>query len=509
MPPQRFPLDRLKFETRSAQPLYRQLEQQLRNLIGRGILSAGEKLPSTRALAVELGLSRNTIATAYNQLLAEGYLEAEHGSGTRVALALPDDFLQPSPAAKRAANTTSSPGLSRRGEQFRKFADWLPVETAPCQPFRPHVPALDHFPRPLWRRLSESRLRRLPPEAWEKVDSCGYKPLRQAVADYLGQSRGVECSADQVVIVAGAQQAIEFVARLLLDPGDIVWQEDPGYPSVQVCSELAGAKAIPLPVDEQGLNWESAPREAPRLIYITPSSQWPLGMSLSLERRAALLQFAQQQRCWILEDDYNGEFRYSGRPIPALASLDTGGNVIYMGTFSKVLFPSLRLGYLVMPERLVEAFASARWLADRHSPPFEQAVLTDFLTEGHFARHLRKMRLLYAKRRQSLVNALTEHFGTALTTTAPPAGMQMVVRASNSRNHEKLTAAAHTAGIEYHPLSLYSISRSNPPGLILGFAAFDEDRTVQAVRIWAEAFFKRRSQFGNIAASPNAYRRLP
>jgi len=490
MPPQRFPLDRLLFETASDQPLYRQLEQQLRQLMGRGVLAPGEKLPSTRGLAAELGVSRNTIATAYNQLLAEGYLEAAHGSGTRVAQSLPEDFLRPRPSAKQARQIDSSPGLSQRGEQFRAFADWLPTEPGPCQPFRPHVPALEHFPRPLWRRLSESRLRRLPPEAWERVDPLGYRPLRQAVADYLGQSRGVECSANQIVITAGAQQAIEFVARLLLDPGDTVWLEDPGYPSVQVCSELAGATAIPLPVDEQGLNWESAPGGNPRLIYVTPSSQWPLGMPLSLERRVALLQWAQQQRCWILEDDYNGEFRYAGRPIPALASLDTGGNVIYMGTFSKVLFPTLRLGYLVMPESLVDAFASARWLADRYSPPFEQAVLTDFLTEGHFARHLRKMRTLYAKRQQCLVNALTEHFGAAVDITAPPAGMQLVLRARKPAHHEKLAAAARTAGIEYHPLSMYSISNSNPPGLILGFAAYDEQRTEQAIKNWAGAFFK-------------------
>ncbi|MFG0297634.1 MAG: PLP-dependent aminotransferase family protein [Maioricimonas sp. JB045] len=486
-PPERFAFDALQVDPCADQPLYRQLEQRLRDAILAGQLKPAERVPSTRRLAADLQVSRNTVSLAYAQLLSEGYLEAEVGSGTRVSRHLPDDLLQASPAPRTAASAAVGPRLSRRGSSVAALGQWITLPGVPPRPFRPHVPALDLFPRHIWRRLSQRRLRRMPWYEWGQVPPLGYPPLREAIAEYLGISRGVRCTAEQVVIVAGAQQAIDFVARLLLDDGEAAWIEEPGYTPARHLFELAGVEVVPVPVDGDGLSVAAGEqlRADARLAYVTPSCQWPTGLTMSLPRRLELLEWARCQSAWILEDDYNGEYRYDGRPLPAIHGLADDGHVIYMGTFSKVMFPGLRLGYLVVPDQLREAFRAARWMADRHSPPFEQAILTDFINEGHFARHLRRMRTACAARQQALVDALDRHLGGAVEVVGRESGLQLLVHAGAGMDARRLTTAAQKAGVEFHPLSVYAAAEPEREGMILGFAAYPEEQIEQAVQDWA------------------------
>ncbi|WP_145372154.1 MocR-like pyridoxine biosynthesis transcription factor PdxR [Maioricimonas rarisocia] len=489
-PPQRFAFDALQIDPDAARPIYRQLEQGLRDAILAGQLKPSERLPSTRRLAEDLQIARNTVSLAYAQLMSEGYLEAEVGSGTRVSRHLPDDLLKTPPPPRSVPPATVGPTLARRGERVAQLGAWISLPSVPPRPFRPHVPALDLFPRHVWRRLSERRLRRMPWHEWGQVLPLGYQPLRQAVAEYLGVSRGVRCSADQIVIVAGAQQAIEFVSRLLLDEGDVAWMEEPGYTPARHVFELAGVEVVSVPLDDEGLSVTAGQERNAnaRLAYVTPSSQWPTGLTMSLPRRLELLDWARRQSAWILEDDYNGEFRYDGRPLPAIQGLAASGHVVYMGTFSKVMFPGLRLGYLVIPDRLRDAFRAARWLADRHSPPFEQAVLTDFIEEGHFARHVRRMRTAYAARQQALLESLDRHLGGAVEIIRHETGLQLLVHAASGTEFHSLAAAAERAGVESHLLSLYAAEELPREGMILGFAAYNEDQIEQAVQDWAAEF---------------------
>jgi len=487
----RFSLGSLSLDRRATEPLYRQLEDQIRGAIRGSQLLPGEGLPSTRQLARDLGVARNTTKNAYNQLIVEGYLVSVTGSGTRVAQDLPEDLLQVPGRGQAFVRTLSPVPLSRIAKRSPALSSWIQGNVSgPVRPFRPHTPASDAFPRELWAQLTARRIRRMSRSLLERGDPRGYRPLREAVAGYLGTTRGVACDPGQVVIAAGAQQAIELVCKLLIEPGDRVCMEDPGYTPASLLFELAGAEIVPVPVDDEGLEVAKLKqvRPAPKLVYVTPSSQFPLGMPMSLPRRLALIEWAEGCGAVILEDDYNGEYRYAGRPLPALHGLAPAGRVLYAGSFSKLLFPALRIGYLVVPQEVVDAFAAMRWLIDRHSPPLEQAVLADFIEEGHFARHVRRMRTLYAERQGALVEAAARDLGGLLEVPAADSGMHLIGWLGEGVTEESLLQVAASAGIDLTPTSRFSVREPVRPSVILGYAPFSERQIHQAVRALARAY---------------------
>ena len=462
-------------------PLYRQLYDALRAAILDGRLRGGTRVPATRALAEDLGISRNTASLAYDQLHAEGYLERRLRGGTYVARILPDALLQPrrtaplpTPAIVRGQPTART--LSARGAALAGLALPASVNTrvAP-RPFRPGVPALDEFPVALWSRLSARHWRRLRGSELAYGHSAGHQPLREAIATHLAVARGVRCTSEQVIIVGGSQQGLDLATRLLLDPGDSVWLEDPGYVGARAAFAAAGARIVPVPVDDEGLVVAAGERLAPdaRMVFVSPSHQHPLGMSMSVSRRVALLDWAQRADAWVLEDDYDSEIRYRGRPQPAMQGIDADGRVIYIGTFSKTLFPALRLGYLVVPPRLVDAFVTARLVSDRHSSVVEQGVLADFITEGHYARHLRRMRAIYSERQDALVTAARELLGDILDIRPTDAGMNVIAWLPPGVDDRAVYRAALDAGVEAPPLSPFSQAPLERGALFLNFSGYD------------------------------------
>ncbi len=492
-------------------PLYRQVYDSLRGAILAGQLKPGARLPSTRDLSLELRCSRNTVTNAFEQLLAEGYLEGKVGAGTYVTRTLPDDLLL-ARAARRdgiatpwtardysldasiASGAGTSRGangraLSRRGEMLATSPVTFPRNLGAPRAFRSGTPALEAFPADIWGRLVARQWRQSLSEMLGYGESAGYRPLREAIAAYLGAARAVRCDPDQVIVIAGAQQGLDLAARLLMDPGEPVLVEDPGYIGTRGALLGAGARVVPVPLDAEGLDIAEGERRGPdaRLVYVTPSHQYPLGVTMSLGRRLALLEWAHRVGGWILEDDYDSEFRYSGRPLASLQGLDapdppaTGGRVIYLGTFSKVLFPSLRLGYLVVPPDLVEAFTVARALASRHPPSLEQAVLADFIAEGHFATHIRRMRALYAERRDALLGALHTQLGGLVEPGPSEAGMQLVVHLPTTVDDAGVARRALTRDVETAPLSRYAIEPLPRGGLLLGYACVSLEHIKEGV----------------------------
>jgi GntR family transcriptional regulator/MocR family aminotransferase len=363
-------------------------------------------------------------------------------------------------------------------------------EIATEQAFRTGLPAFDEFPRALWARLGARLLRHAPSAVLTYGDPAGYRPLRRAIAEYLRAARGVNCSAEQVIVTAGSQQALDLAARLLLDPGDAAWVEDPGYLGARGALRAAGVRSIPVPVDSGGLSVVEGEKRAPeaRLACVTPSHQYPLGMTMPLSRRTSLLAWARRHRAWIVEDDYDSEFRYSGRPLQALQGLDPIGCVIYTGTFSKVLFPSLRLGYMVVPESLVDTFVYARALVDRHPPGLEQAIVAEFLAEGHFARHVRRMRTLYAERQEALVLALGRELGGAIEASPAEAGMNLTAWLRGNASDLELSNKAAQVGVVVTPVSAYALEVKPRSGLLLGYAAFTTRQIREGVRKLAQIF---------------------
>jgi GntR family transcriptional regulator/MocR family aminotransferase len=474
----------LHLDRRSRDSLQRQLYEELRAAILAGRLAPGARLPASRVLAGDLAVSRNTVAGAFDQLLAEGYVEGKVGSGTYVAGTLPEELLRVSSHGAANAGPLPMAKLSRRGRVLAAIPVSFSRDIGAPRAFRPGIPALDRFPREIWARLTARLVRHAPVAMLNYGDPTGYRPLRQGIAEYVRAARGVRCSADQIIVTAGSQQALDLAARVLLDPGDTAWVEDPGYLGERGALAAAGIRCAPIPVDDEGISVVEGVLRAPeaRLASVTPSHQYPLGVTMSLARRMGLLAWARRRRAWIVEDDYDSEFRYAGRPLPALQGLDSAGRVIYMGTFSKVLCPSLRLGYLVCPEPLVAAFTSARALVDRHSPGIEQVVLAEFLSEGHFARHVRRMRALYAERQQVLVIAAQRELAGLLEILPAEAGLHLTAWLPPGANDRDVSDQAAAVGIIAPPLSAYTIDARIRPGLMLGYAALPARQIREGVR---------------------------
>ncbi len=469
----------------SGEPLHRQLYNELRSAILGGRLPAGCRLPASRELAQVTRLSRNTVLSAYDQLIAEGYILSRAGSGTYVVGSLPDQVLsgpamEPIPEGARGARR-----ISRRGERLLEipFRRWPPPSTGELL-FRAGLPALDEFPMDIWRRLTERHLRHASAETLAYGDPQGHRPLREAIAAHLAAARGARCEAGQVVVTAGSQQAISIAAEVLIDPGDTVLFEEPGYFAARAAFEAAGANLVPVSVDGEGFDVAEAVRASPkaRLAYLTPSHQNPLGVTMSLPRRRALLQWAESGGSWILEDDNASECRYHGRPLAALQGIDPHGRVLYAGTFSKVMFSSLRLGYLVAPPDLLRAVIHARELRDRQSPGIQQAVMADFMLEGHLARHLRRMRTLYAARLEALRRAVREHAADVLELGEAEGGVNRVVWLPPGLSDSVAVEALQPEGFACLPLSEFRMRAGGRAGLVLGFAGMTEAAIEDAVR---------------------------
>lgn len=482
------PLAIIRLDRASTIPLYLQIYENIRRAILKGQIVAGVRLPSTRDLASSLKVSRNTVMTAFEQLFAEGYIEGKVGAGTYVAqvpIEQPVSHASNCQVNRCLGNSDSTPhNLSQRGMQILAMQDiifrYRPDQT---HAFRPGLPALDAFPTEIWSELVTQHWRYANSDLLSYGDPRGYRRLRECIAEHLRVSRAMRCNAQQVIIVSGSQQALDLAVRVLLDPGDAAWIEDPGYLGARSVLLNAGANLIPIPVDEQGLNVEAGILKSPhaKLAYVTPSHQFPLGVSMSLARRLALLHWAKQSKAWILEDDYDSEYRYTGQPLAALQGLDDAGRTIYMGTFSKVLFPSLRLGYLVVPPELVDAFAAARAVVDRHSPLLEQATLADFIGEGHLSRHIRRMRVLYAER-QAVLTSATRGFSNLLEVHPCETGMHLLGLLPEGIDDRYISQQLAVAGITAPPLSAYRLQPCSRGGLVLGYAAVNSDKIYQAAR---------------------------
>jgi GntR family transcriptional regulator / MocR family aminotransferase len=467
-------------------PIYRQLYDWFQRAIASGQLRPGQRVPSTRALATELNVSRLPVLNAFEQLHAEGYLRTFTGAGTCVASSIPQETPPESESGKSARTSASR---SHKGR--RKIADRLAAKIAVPQPwlsvrsaFRMHLPALDQFPVGIWSRLVARHVRKLTRQQMTYGDPMGYAPFREAIAEYLGAVRAVRCDPSQIMVVAGSQLGLQLSARVCVNPGEPVWMEDPGYFGARYAFATVGARLIPVPVDDEGLIVEEGIRRCPRAraVYITPSHQYPLGATMSASRRMQLLNWASRSGAWIIEDDYDSEYRFGIRPIGSLQGFDSDARVIYVGTFSKVLFPALRVGYLVVPKDLAPAFTAIRNAADIFSPTLYQSVLADFITEGHFARHIRRMRMLYMERCNALVGAVRGEFGDALEIVSAKAGMHFTALLPPGVSDTAVSQHALESGISAMPLSFCYLRRPPRAGLVLGYGSTDTAQIKEGVR---------------------------
>lgn len=472
-----FPLDAVALDRTSTTPLHRQLYKLLQSYIVTGRLAAGSRLPATRALADLAEVGRNTVIAAYEQLLIEGYVEARSGSGTWVA-----DVM-------RRCATAEAPGPPAPGSRFSRRG-----ETIAGQPqfgrrphkinFQPGFPEVDTFPFSTWARLLAQNARSRSDDLLSYYHFAGHPALREAIAEYLGVARGVDCRAEQVIVVTGAQAALDLLARTLMDEGDVAWMEEPGYIGARAALLSSGARLAPLRVGTAGWALGDPALPPPRLIYVTPSCQWPSGTIMRLEERLQLLSIADRHAAWIVEDDYDGEYRYAGRPLAPLRALDRSGRVAYLASFSKLLFPALRLSYVVLPEALVPA-AEKRMMAEPARPSLlGQGALARFIADGHFATHLRRTRLLYAARQEALLAGLERHLARWLEGERDPGGMHLIARpvaaiAPAFDDRAVCVAAAH-AGIALSPLSACYAGRRRRHGLILGYAGTPEEAIAPA-----------------------------
>jgi GntR family transcriptional regulator/MocR family aminotransferase len=467
-------LPSLALDPQSESPMYRQIYEWFRRAIVDGQVRPGQRVPSTRNLAAELKISRIPVFNAYEQLCAEGYLETFVGAGTCVARSIPDEKLRPPvrrgpSGSRKSAESTGPRRISHRGTAFTNFPpqSWLNSLGA----FRVSLPALDEFPIRIWSKLVARHSRTLHREIMGYGDAMGHLPFREAVAHYLATARGVRCKSSQILVTTGSQQALQICAQVLLDPKDCVAIEEPGYPGARQAFLSAGSRLIPVRVDEEGIKVTELTGcgDDLRAVYITPSHQYPLGMTMSATRRMQLLNWAARSGTWIIEDDYDSEYRFESRPVVSLQGLDNYARVIYIGTFSKVLFPALRLGYVVLPEDLVHAFSAYRDASYIFSSTLYQAVLTDFIQEGHFARHLRRMRMLYMERRNMLVRTIDAQLGKKLEVVGAEAGMHLVTLLPRGVDDSAIARKAAERGISVMPLSSCYLGRPVRNGLVLGY----------------------------------------
>ncbi len=479
-------------------PLQRWLYGEIRSAILAGRLLPGSRLPATRELALRLNLSRGTVLVVYEQLGAEGYIRSATGRGSFVAPELPD--LKPVPAVTGSRKRILTDGqgmgagcdapgvaLSARGKAMANTPFKVEGRAVQAGAFRPNHPDVSEFPFDLWTRIAAGRSRRLRRNMLADGEARGFRPLREAIAVHLGSARGITCNAEHVVMVGSLQQVFDISARLLLDPGDEVWVEDPGYPGVRLILAAAGAKIVDIPVDAGGMDVTAARSLAPdaRLVYVTAGRQAPLGSVLALDRRLSLLAWARQTGAVVIEDDYDSEYRFKGAPLAAMKSLDDAGRVIYCGTFSKLLFPSLRMAYAVLPDQLIDPFTAALSLTYRHVPLIPQITLHEFIAEGHFGRHIRRMRLLYAERAEALRRAADTYLKGLLKIPAITMGLDTPAFLSPGTNDEHIAHLATREGIESRPLSVYAGTHPVRPGLLLGFAAVSPEKIISGAQTLA------------------------
>ena len=470
-------------DRKAPKALHRQIYDAYRTAIVDGSLLPGQRIPSTRVLALEIGVSRFPVVNAYAQLLAEGYFESRVGAGTVVSSSLPEQLTSSQPAKVRLRTSHSEPRpVSRRSSVLPHF------KVDPWQrgwgAFGEGQVAVEQFPRQVWSNLVARHCRSMDAKSFQYGDQMGSRAFRETIASYLRTARSVRCEADQVMIVSGSQQALEITARVLLDPGSRVWVEEPGYRLAKAVFALAGCHIVPVPVDGEGLDVAAGMKlfRRARAAFVTPSHQFPLGVSMSASRRFQLLDWAQSTGSWIIEDDYDSEYRYESSPLASLQGLDASARVIYVGTFSKVLFPALRMGYIVIPSDLVDSFMSVRRAMDIGPPKFYQEVVADFIAEGHFSRHIRRMRVLYRERRSALVDSIHKELGSMVEVLGSEAGMNVTVTLPDGSHDVEIAERAVGQNLWLWPLSPSYFDKISLEGFVLGFASTPVEEIPGAVR---------------------------
>lgn len=496
---QRFQFSNVHISHELEEPLFLQLEKQLRTAITDGSLKHGERLPSTRNLAQDLNISRNTVIRAYEQMESEGFIATKRGSGTRVTkmfTELPNKSEKNTKPEKHRKPENPSSYTFQPAERIRQadelgFSSYM-VNDSSARPFRAHLTDADEFPFNIWTRIFQQKMRDESLVLINETHPLGYTPLREAIADYLGAAHGMNVNSQQVVITAGTQQATELLARVLINPGDTAAFEEPGYTPAMASCKFYGASTVSVPVDAEGINVSALKAVTGRIkfVYVTPANHFPLGMTLSETRRKDIIQWARDNDALIIEDDYNGEYRYRGRPLSSIYRMSGGDHCIYTGSFSKLLFPSLRLGYMIVPESMLKSLTTARWLLDRHSPPLTQAVLADFINQGHFARHLRRMRALYSRRHDAAVEFADRYLSGIMTVPPLNGGLHLVGWLNDQVNEADLMSAAQQAGIELVSNSVFSTGITDRKSVLIGFAPFSEKEMETAFRNLKSAYRK-------------------
>ncbi|MCJ8324468.1 MAG: PLP-dependent aminotransferase family protein [Rhizobiales bacterium] len=481
-------------------PKWRKIYLHLKTSILNGSLKADIRLPASRNLAQQLGLSRNTVTTALDQLIAEGYLVAKPGSGTYVANIQPDQTLFNTP--KRATATTQNNqnhlGLSERGLNMSQIKRPNFSSTSRYIPFQSGMPDLSQFPRQEFAKILSQVTKSIKPDQLDYDYNGGLPTFKHAIASYLGASRGVICDAEQVLIVSGSQAGLDLIARLMIDIGDDIWFEHPGYGGAHSVFSNAGANFHALPIINDEHHFQAAIKTCPqpKLAYVTPSHQHPTGTTMSLKHRQTLLQLAQDRNFWLIEDDYDSEYRYDGRPIAALQGLDSNNRTIYVGTFSKILSPSLRCAYIILPHKLVEAFTRAAFNAGIIVPTIMQLALTQFINNGQFMAHIRKMRVLYSQRREVILSAIDTHLSAYIKPLQTNAGMHFAVRLTHPKlqnlGDEYICQHLQNHNISARALSAYALQPLDvkQQGLLLGFAPFKSQQLIDAAQKMAVIFAK-------------------